>query len=137
MSSNFQGAGPPSGDSEAKANGPQYQHRDLSGTSTDTATTASSDSSAHPTSAPGSHPGGRMNGDVSRMLENLPKISPTELKPGDALVISGGAGGEPSHLTAINVIAGVEPLFASAPPSSRNSNALAMWNLDIATPGEQ
>ena len=82
--------------------------------------------------------GGRTGGDISQMLERLPKISVSELKPGDAVVISGGAGEDKTHMTAVNIIAGVEPLFASAPPSQgRSSSALGMWNLDISTPGEQ
>jgi hypothetical protein len=81
---------------------------------------------------------GRANGDLSQMLERLPKISVSELKAGDAVVISGGAGADKTHMTAVNVIAGVEPLFASAPPrQGRSSDALGMWNLDISTPGEQ
>jgi hypothetical protein len=81
---------------------------------------------------------GRANGDISQMLERLPKISVSELKPGDAVIISGGAGEDKTHMTAVNVIAGVEPLFASAPPrQGRSSDALGMWNLDISTPGEQ
>jgi hypothetical protein len=82
--------------------------------------------------------GGRASGDLSQMLERLPKISVSELKPGDAVVISGGTGEDKTHMTAVNIIAGVEPLFASAPPSQgRSSSALGMWNLDISTPGEQ
>jgi Domain of unknown function (DUF5666) len=87
---------------------------------------------------PGAGPGGaRTNGDVSQLLERVPKISVSELKPGEAVVISGGAGDNPSQLTAINIISGVEPLFASAPTNAGRSNALGMWNLDIGTPGEQ
>jgi hypothetical protein len=86
----------------------------------------------------GANGGGRTGGDISQMLERLPKISVSELKPGDAVVISGGTGEDKTHMTAVNIIAGVEPLFASAPPSQgRSSSALGMWNLDISTPGEQ
>ena len=88
--------------------------------------------------ANGANGGGRTGGDISQMLERLPKISVSELKPGDAVVISGGTGEDKTHMTAVNIIAGVEPLFASAPPSQgRSSSALGMWNLDISTPGEQ
>ena len=72
------------------------------------------------------------------MLERLPNIPVSELKPGESVVISGGTSYDKSQMTAVNVIAGVEPLFASAPPSQgRSSNALGMWNLDIGAPGEQ
>jgi hypothetical protein len=82
--------------------------------------------------------GARPGGDLSQMLDRVPKIPVSDLKPGDAVVISGGAGADKSHMTAVNIISGVEPLFASAPPSSERSNAaLGMWNLDIGVPGEQ
>jgi hypothetical protein len=90
-----------------------------------------------PEGGPGAGAGNRMNGDMSQMIERLPKIAISDLKPGDALVISGGAGEDKTHLTAINIVSGVEPLFASAPPSAGRSSALGMWNLDIGTPGEQ
>ena len=81
--------------------------------------------------------GGRAaNGDLSQMVERLPKISISELKAGDAVIISGG-GSDKSSLTAINIIAGVEPLFASA-PARAGQNAAGAWNLDIsniAAPG--
>jgi hypothetical protein len=88
--------------------------------------------------APGANGRARSGGDISQMLDRLPKIPVSELKAGDAVVISGGAGEDKTHMTAVNIIAGVEPLFASAPPrQGRSSDALGMWNLDISTPGEQ
>jgi hypothetical protein len=87
--------------------------------------------------AAGAGPGrGGFSGDLSKDVEQLPKISASDLKPGDAVVISGGVGDDKSHLTAINIIAGVEPLFASAPSKAGRSAALGMWNLDVGTPGE-
>ncbi|HXR75017.1 MAG TPA: DUF5666 domain-containing protein [Bryobacteraceae bacterium] len=79
---------------------------------------------------------GGFSGDLSKDVEQLPKIPASDLKPGDAVVISGGVGDDKSHLTAINIIAGVEPLFASAPSKAGRSAALGMWNLDVGTPGE-
>lgn len=88
--------------------------------------------------ANGGNSPGRTGGDISQMLERVPKVQVSELKPGDAVVISGGTGEDKAHMTAINIVAGVEPLFASAPPSQgRSSSALGMWNLDIGAPGEQ
>ena len=83
---------------------------------------------------PGAGGGGRAaNGDLSQMVERLPKISVSELKAGDAVIVSGGGGADKAHLTAINIIAGVEPLFASAPP--RAGQDVGSWNLDISNIG--
>ena len=78
--------------------------------------------------------GGRAaNGDLSQMIERLPKISISELKAGDAVIVSGG-GSDKSRLTAINIVGGVEPLFASAPPRA-GQNTAGAWNLDISNIG--
>jgi Cu/Ag efflux protein CusF len=66
------------------------------------------------------------NGDLSQMLERIPTITLAELKPGDALVISGSPSAEnKSTLLASNVIAGVEPIFQSASP--RQAQSLGDW----------
>jgi hypothetical protein len=68
-----------------------------------------------PDGMPGGGPG-RGNGDMSQMIDRTPKIALTDLKPGDALVISGVAtGSDSSHLLANTIIAGVEPILQSAP----------------------
>lgn len=78
--------------------------------------------------------GGRTaNGDLSQMIERLPKISISELKAGDAVIVSGG-GSDKSRLTAINIVGGVELLFASAPPRA-GQNTTGAWNLDISNIG--
>jgi hypothetical protein len=58
------------------------------------------------------------------------------LKPGDAVVISGSAGGDKGQLTASSIIAGVEPILASAPSRGGESSALGNWNLDVGVPGQ-
>ena len=78
--------------------------------------------------------GGRAaNGDLSQVIERLPKISISELKAGDAVIVSGG-GSDKSRLTAINIVGGVEALFASAPPRA-GQNTAGAWNLDISNIG--
>jgi Domain of unknown function (DUF5666) len=78
--------------------------------------------------------GGMRTGDVSQILDKLPKISATDLKPGDAVVISGmPIGGDRSHVLATNVIAGVEPIFQSASP--RQMQSLGDWGLSGAGGG--
>lgn len=87
-------------------------------------------------------PGGAGGGDVSQMIDRLPKGSVSDLKPGEQVVISGGVGEDKTHLTAINIISGVEPLF-TAPRQGGNGRRsgggvdLSNWSLDIGTPGEQ
>ena len=74
------------------------------------------------------------NGDLSQILDRLPKISVTDLKPGDAVVISGSPqSGDKSHLLATNVIAGVEPIFQSASP--RQAQSLGDWGASLGGGG--
>jgi hypothetical protein len=68
--------------------------------------------------------------DLQSMLEASPPLNLAELKEGDAVVISGTSGDDPAKLTAITVLAGVEPLLK---PSSRGARApdIGSWNLDL------
>ncbi len=77
---------------------------------------------------PGGGPGGHGGGDIEQMLEHLPTVELTDLKPGDALIISSTAGAEPDKITAITLLAGVEPILTSA-PKGRQGMALGNWNL--------
>lgn len=52
--------------------------------------------------------------DVSEMLERLPQITLAELKPGDMVIVSSTAGNDPSRLTAIALLAGVERILNGA-----------------------
>jgi hypothetical protein len=50
------------------------------------------------------------------MIERTPTITLADLKPGDAVVISGvTTGGDNSHVLANTIIAGVEPILQAAP----------------------
>jgi hypothetical protein len=75
------------------------------------------------------------NGDVSQMIERLPKMAVSDLKPGDAVIVSGAAGTDKSQLVATNVIAGVEPIFQSA-PSRQGRSPGGDWSLDMAIPSQ-
>jgi hypothetical protein len=76
------------------------------------------------------------NGDISQMLERAPKITLSDLKQGDAVVVSGAAtGADNTHLLATNVIAGVEPILQSAPQRQGGQNLAGDWGLgEIAAP---
>ena len=85
---------------------------------------------------PGVSPMRSGTGDLSRMIERAPVIALSDLKTGDAVVVSGVAQGpDKSHLLASSIIAGVEPIFQSAPPQQAGS--LGDWSLDMQAPAQQ
>jgi hypothetical protein len=76
---------------------------------------------------PGAGPRGG-SGDLEQMLERMPTLDLADLKSGDALIISSTKGAEPDKITAITLLAGVEPILTSA-PIGRQGMILGNWNL--------
>ncbi|MBO0724693.1 MAG: hypothetical protein J2P52_03755 [Blastocatellia bacterium] len=68
--------------------------------------------------------------DIQSMIEKLPQLSPSDLKPGDAVIVSFAIGEDASQVTAITVLAGVEPLFKASGKGGQSVN-LGSWNLDL------
>ena len=68
--------------------------------------------------------------DLLSMIETLPPLSLADLKPGEPIVISSTNNEDPSQVTAITLLAGVEPLLRA---SSRGGRPLDIgsWNLDL------
>jgi transcription antitermination factor NusG len=64
--------------------------------------------------------------DLGQLLDRLPAVSLADLKPGDAIMVSGSGGGDLGHLTAISLLAGVEPLLTASPNATRD--IMAGWN---------
>jgi Domain of unknown function (DUF5666) len=94
-----------------------------------------SGNSARPNPDAAAHPMRSGSGDLSRMLERIPTIAISDLKPGDAVVVSGAAAGpDKGRLIASSIIAGVEPIFQSAPP--RQGRSLGDWSLDMEAPAQ-
>ncbi len=52
--------------------------------------------------------------DMQEMLERLPVITVAELKPGDMIIVSSTTGADPSRVTAITLVAGVDALLQGA-----------------------
>ncbi|HUE01716.1 MAG TPA: hypothetical protein VMR62_19245 [Bryobacteraceae bacterium] len=75
--------------------------------------------------------GMRGRGDMQQMLERLPPIKLEDLKPGDAIIISSTEGADPGQVTAITLVAGVEPILSAAPAGSQRARMLGSWNLDV------
>ncbi len=48
---------------------------------------------------------------MADLLERLPIISASDLKVGDMIILSSTQGSDPARLTAISMVAGIEPLL--------------------------
>jgi hypothetical protein len=77
----------------------------------------------------GRGPGGA-GGDLQQILERMPQLSLSELKKGDAVIVSSSKAPGDSAVTAFAFVAGVEPFLAAAPRSAGQVN-LGSWNLDL------
>ena len=60
---------------------------------------------------PGQGPGRGAGMNMADLLERLPVISITDLKVGDTIIMSSLQGADPSQLTAISLVTGIEPLL--------------------------
>ena len=89
---------------------------------------------AAPAGAPGGGAGGNgsgRGGDMQQMMERWPAIKLEDLKPGDAIIVSSTEGADPGQVTAITLVAGVEPILTAAPAGSQRARMLGSWNLDM------
>jgi hypothetical protein len=78
--------------------------------------------------------GGRGGGsDLQQILDHSPQLNLAELKKGDALIISSSKGADSSSITAISLVAGVEPFLAAAPRTAGQVD-LGSWSLGAGPP---
>ena len=82
---------------------------------------------------PGGPGGGGGTSDLQQILDRSPQLTLAELKKGDALIISSGKGADGSAITAISLVAGVEPFLAAAPRTAGQVD-LGSWNLGVGAP---
>ncbi|HYM07291.1 MAG TPA: hypothetical protein VEU11_12090 [Terriglobales bacterium] len=75
--------------------------------------------------------GGPRGDDLQQMLESSPSIALTDLKAGDAIVISSTVGSIADRVTAITLMTGVEPILRR--PGTQEMS-LGSWTLDIGNP---
>jgi hypothetical protein len=68
--------------------------------------------------------------DVQQMLEHAPVLDLGELKPGDPLIVVSTEGANPSVVTAIDILADVEPILAARPKGS-NQVVVGSWSLGM------
>lgn len=78
---------------------------------------------------------GAAGGDTGQMLDRLPVMPLAELRPGDAIMLSSTMGSDPARVTAVMLLAGVEPLLAASPTATRD--IMSGWNLGSGAEGAQ
>jgi hypothetical protein len=78
----------------------------------------------------GNATGGAPLGDFNQMLEHMPPLSLSELKPGEPLIVVSTEGSEPSQVSAIAVLSGVEPILRARPKGS-SEVALGPWDMSM------
>jgi hypothetical protein len=88
------------------------------------------------TGGPGGAPGGGF--DIQKLIDNLPPTTLAELKPGAMVLLLSTSGADPTRVTAITLVSGVEPVFAmlqarQGGPANRPPN-LGTINLGIGGP---
>jgi len=87
----------------------------------------------------GGGPGGGFGGaprDFNQMLERTPALSLSALKPNDAVIVVSTEGAQSSEVTAIVLLAGVEPILEARPKGSNDVN-LGPWNMSMSGGGDQ
>jgi hypothetical protein len=85
------------------------------------------DAQARPGGARG---GGAPSGpgpDIGQMLDRLPAMPLSDLKRGDAIMVSTTQGSDQGRVTAVMLLAGVEPLLTASPNATRD--IMSGWNL--------
>ena len=80
----------------------------------------------------GMGPGMGRGADLQDALERMPALTLAELKPGDAIMLSGTNGADPLRVTAINLLTGVEALLTAAPEGGQQ--VFGAWSFNIGMP---
>jgi Domain of unknown function (DUF5666) len=79
--------------------------------------------------------GGGQGGDLQQMLTRMPASNLSDLQKGDAVMIVTTEGTEAGTVTAITLLAGVEPIL-EASPNGGQSSLLSAWSLGSAPGGD-
>lgn len=83
--------------------------------------------------APSGGPGRQGGGDLAQMLSRFPAATLADLKAGDAVMIVASQPDTASAVTAVTMLAGVEPLLAAA-PNGAPAMTLSPWNVGGGAP---
>ena len=69
------------------------------------------------------------------MLERFPNISVADLKPGEVIAVSSTRSNTPSRITAIKLLAGVEPFLRAAQAQAATGAGQRGGGLSLDIPG--
>ena len=69
----------------------------------------------------------RQSTDLSQFLDRLPTLSLADLKPGSAIILTGSPQAVASHITAITIVSGIEPIVTAGAASVQD--LIGGWNL--------
>lgn len=68
--------------------------------------------------------------DLESLIEKMPAVTLADLKPGAAIAIASTRGADPSQVTAITILSGIEPLLTATPQGGRQM-LNGSWNLNM------
>ena len=89
---------------------------------------------ARPAAATGGQGGGARGG-IDEMLERFPNITAADLKVGDMIAVSSSKTATPDRITAIKLLAGVEPFIRAAQMSAGASPGRGQGSQSLSIPG--
>jgi hypothetical protein len=72
---------------------------------------------------------------IDDMLERFPNITAAELKPGDVIAVSSTRNNTPERITAIKLLAGVEPFLRAAQAQAASGGQRGQGGLSLDIPG--
>jgi hypothetical protein len=73
--------------------------------------------------------------DPQEMLERMPQTTLAELKAGDMIVVSSTSGADPTRLTAIALVAGIDSIINAMPAGGARPNVGGGGGQDLGLPG--
>ncbi len=80
-------------------------------------------------------PGGGARGGIDEMLDRFPNVTAADLKVGDMIAVSSSKSSTPDHITAIKLLAGVEPFVRMAQMSAAGGRSRGPGSQSLSIPG--
>jgi hypothetical protein len=97
-------------------------------------TKAGPNDAANPAAGNGRGGRGGAGADLQQIIDRSPAVAVADLKNGDAIVVTSTLGANAGRVTAITLVAGVEPILTK--PGTREMS-LGSWSLEVGGGGEQ